>query len=446
MRFFLLLFIPILNYTQNSNLSLLDHWTTDALPVCYDNQSIFNEVWGFTFNQHNYAVIGSTYGTHFFQIVDNNLLPVDFVKGKHFGRDVVHRDYHDCNGYLYMVCDEGPSSLQIVDLKYLPDSISLVYDSDSLFVKSHNIFIDTLNKKLYACAVTTKSNFNAMSVYDVSNPIKPSLIYNYNSVGHVHDAYVWNDTAYLNCGNDGLKIIKSSSNFPIQIGQLNNYIQKGYNHSGWLNKGKTSYVMCDENYGLDVKIVDVSSVGEPEIASFLNSSMGNDENSVAHNVIVRNNIAFISYYHDGLQIFDISKPSNPKKIAYYDTYLQEQNTPWAGAWGVYPFTVSNLVLVSDRANGLFLFNFIPPPLATNLSVNIFPNPVNDFFYFHKNHYGISDYYLKLYDLSGKLVRSYQGENDYLRIENIKDLKSGIYILKYISNLESVNLQFKIFKN
>ena len=446
MRFFLLLFIPILNYTQNSNLSLLDHWTTDTLPVCYDNQSIFNEVWGFTFNQHNYAVIGSTSGTHFFQIVENHLLPIDFVKGKHFGRDVVHRDYHDYNGYLYMVCDEGPSSLQIVDLKYLPDSISLVYDSDSLFVKSHNIFIDTLNKKLYACAVTTKSNFNAMSVYDVSNPINPSLIYNYNNVSHVHDAYVWNDTAYLNCGNDGLKIIKSSSNFPIQIGQLNNYIQKGYNHSGWLNKEKTSYVMCDENYGLDVKIVDVSSVGEPEIASFLNSSMGNDENSVAHNVIVRNNIAFISYYHDGLQIFDISDPSKPKKIAYYDTYLQEQTTPWAGAWGVYPFTLSNLVLVSDRANGLFLFNFIPPPLVTNLSVNIFPNPVNDFFYFYKNHYGISDYYLKLYDISGKLVRSYQGENDYLRIENIKDLKSGIYILKYISNLELVNLQFKIFKN
>ena len=446
MRFFLLLFIPILNYTQNSNLSLLDHWTTDTLPVCYDNQSIFNEVWGFTFNQHNYAVIGSTSGTHFFQIVENNLLPIDFVKGKHFGRDVVHRDYHDYNGYLYMVCDEGPSSLQIVDLKYLPDSISLVYDSDSLFVKSHNIFIDTLNKKLYACAVTTKSNFNAMSVYDVSNPINPSLIYNYNNVSHVHDAYVWNDTAYLNCGNDGLKIIKSSSNFPIQIGQLNNYIQKGYNHSGWLNKEKTSYVMCDENYGLDVKIVDVSSIDEPEIASFLNSSMGNDENSVAHNVIVRNNIAFISYYHDGLQIFDISNPSSPKKIAYYDTYLQEQTTPWAGAWGVYPFTVSNLVLVSDRANGLFLFNFIPPPLVTNLSVNVLPNPVNDFFYFHRNHYGISNYYLKLYDISGKLVRSYQGENDYLRIENIKDLKSGIYILKYISNLESVNLQFKIFKN
>ena len=44
-------------------------------------------------------------------------------------------------------------------------------------------------------------------IFSLSNPTLPNLIYTYDEVGHVHDAYVRNDTAYLNCGNDGFKII-----------------------------------------------------------------------------------------------------------------------------------------------------------------------------------------------------------------------------------------------
>ena len=58
---------------------------------------------------------------------------------------------------------------------------------------------------MYACA----SN-NAMDVYSLHIPSSPTLIYSYNSVGHVHDAYVRNDTAYLNCGNQGLRVMDFS--------------------------------------------------------------------------------------------------------------------------------------------------------------------------------------------------------------------------------------------
>ena len=50
------------------------------------------------------------------------------------------------------VCDEGPSSLQIMDLSFLPDSVSVIYDDDSLITRSHNIFIDTAYSKLYSCS------------------------------------------------------------------------------------------------------------------------------------------------------------------------------------------------------------------------------------------------------------------------------------------------------
>ena len=156
-----------------------------------------------------------------------------------------------------------------MDLSFLPDSIHVVYDSDSLIIRAHNIFIDTANLS-YACAVSTPSQFHAMNVYDLSNPILPDLIYSYNEVGHVHDAYVYNDTVYLNCASQGLKVIYSSNNgSAIQIGELNVYPDKDYNHSGWINHNKSTYVMCDEAPGKDVKVLDVTDLNNIQVNSTL---------------------------------------------------------------------------------------------------------------------------------------------------------------------------------
>ncbi len=442
---YILIFSQIFLTAQSENLLLLDHWTKDSLPFCYDGESIFNEVWGVNINGSDYGILGSTAGAHFFKIENDQLFEVAFVEGKYVGRQAVHRDYHDYNGYLYAVCDENFSSLQIMDLHYLPDSVPVLYDSDSLIIRAHNLFIDTSTAKLYACAVATNSGFNAMDVYDISSPLEPILLYSYNDVGHVHDAYVYNDTAFLNCGSEGLKVIKSSSNnIAIQLGELNVYLDKDYNHSGWLNESKTTYIMCDEAPGKDVKVVDVSDLNDIKVSSFFNSSMGDDENSIPHNVIVRNDIAYLSYYHDGLQIFDISDPIQPKKLAYYDTYIGSPNVSWAGSWGVYPFRNGDRIIASDRANGLFLLGFNPPPSVVENSFSIFPNPVEDYLYFYREHFAEADYNLVIHDLIGKKIETFHVVNDYFKIENLSRLKTGIYFLTYSSNLDSTVLTLKFF--
>ena len=45
--------------------------------------------------------------------------------------------------------------------------------------------------------VSTPMGFHAMNVYDLDNPTNLQLIYSYDEVSHVHDAYVYNDTAFL---------------------------------------------------------------------------------------------------------------------------------------------------------------------------------------------------------------------------------------------------------
>ena len=131
-------------YAQDSlKISMIYHWDDDTLVPAAPFNNTYNEIWGLNIGNREYAVIGSTAGTHIFDITDPlNVDTAVFIPGASQGTKIIHRDFHDYNGYLYMVSDENQgngifSTLQIADLSYLPDSAPLVYDSDALFSRSH---------------------------------------------------------------------------------------------------------------------------------------------------------------------------------------------------------------------------------------------------------------------------------------------------------------------
>ena len=76
----------------------------------------------------------------------------------------------------------------------------------------------------------------------------------------------------------------------------------------------------------------------------------------AHNLYVRpgTDLLIISYYADGTRILDISDPTNPAEVAYYDTSNIEGL--YVGNWGTYAYLPSGYIISSDRQNGLFIFN------------------------------------------------------------------------------------------
>jgi len=437
---FINLFIIVLSFAQpfpSYQLSPLYNWQDTTLTPSWQYDNTYNEIWGVQINGVEIAIIGSTAGTHFFDVTDPlTASQVDFVAGAYTGSDVVHRDYHDYNGYLYTVCDEGnTSTLQIIDISNLPNSVSVVYDSNLLFTKSHNIFIDTATAKLYVCAVkhTNPNNFSsAMEVYSLSNPLNPTLLYTYMDVGHVHDAYVRNDTAYLNCGGDGFRIVDfhyldlPGGMAPTELASLTSYPDAGYNHSGWLNDDGTVYVMLDENHGYDIKLLDVSDFNNISVLSIFNS--GVDTNSMAHNAIIKWNLLFVSYYHDGLRVFNIADPTSPFEVLYYDTYLPNHHSSYKGAWGIYPFwntTNSSFssILLSDMQTGLYVFSGAFPLAVNNLNPTkslVFPNPAkNQFTITNKSATSII-----LYDVFGKKVL----QQDLYSGKTIKrrNISSGIY--------------------
>lgn len=88
------------------------------------NDGFYSAVWGYTApDGSEYAILGCNAGTSFIDISDtNNIREVDYVAALHS----CCREMKTYSHYAYIVGDQTPNGVQIVDLQYLPDSVSLV--------------------------------------------------------------------------------------------------------------------------------------------------------------------------------------------------------------------------------------------------------------------------------------------------------------------------------
>ncbi len=343
----MMIFFTPISEAQVQELNLLGNWQNDALPEMAFGR--YNEVWGIVVNDVEYAVIGSTMGTHFISLEPNGttLSEVAFIPGAAQGTGIIHRDFHSYGNYLYAVADEGQSSLQIMDFSGLPETVELVYDSNEFINRTHNIFIDTMHARLYSV------NGHVLSL---ENPEVPISLHNGPNLGH--DVYAANNIVFANTGSS-LKVYDYTEvTNPVLIGNMTDYINSGYNHSGWPSEDGSHYFLCDETGGAYVKSVDISDFSDMEVVDLFKSDNENPQH-IAHNAMVRGNLVYVSYYSDGIQIFDATDPTNVVRKFFYDTYPGINDSWFKGAWGVYCLLPSGKILVSDMASGLYLFS---PPI------------------------------------------------------------------------------------
>lgn len=378
-------------------MEFLAHWKVDSIPGSAAFNNAYNEVWGLVVDDNEYAVIGSTLGTHILDLTDpENPEEIHFIEGGTIGRQIIHRDYHDYKGYLYAVADEGAeSTLQIIDISGLPEAIEVVYDSNDLIRRSHNIFIDTTTAKLYSLISGNNrpGDFAPMKIFDISDPVNPSLINSYSffggrGVSQVHDAYVRQDTAYLHCGPDGLFVVDfNNTREPYTIGnyEVGELGLFGYNHSGYLSEDGTAYYVADETYEQPLKVLDVRDINNIELSTTVDAG-STSRWTIPHNQVVAGDYLYSAYYYDGLQVFDISDPLMPERVLYYQTTTIPHRDSYEGNWGVYPLLPSGVILASDMQEGLFILQgpdmkdstSLNVELSKAIEVSITPNPATDY--------------------------------------------------------------------
>lgn len=455
MKKFLLAFIliPLFSHAQyqSQNVTLLGNWNNNpaqpAEPVYgIKYQGVCG--WKDTATNREYAIIGTSTGTEFVDVtVPTNPVACDYVPATH--GNLIWHEIKTWHQYCYIASDDNPpNSFIIVDMSYLPDSVVVVRNDNTLFERCHTLFVD--GDKLYGGSVTLANNtYYSMAVYDLAvDPINPPLLrtlnQDYPTPSTVHDMFVRNDTVYASGGYDKFFIFKFNSTTTQQFSQLaimTSYPESGYNHSSFLTQDGNTIIFMDEvNAGLGIKSLDVSDFGNLTILEVFRSHIGN----TPHNpYILGNDILVAANYTDGIQIFNISNPYDCILAGYFDTdtlinfpnYTQDYH----GCWGADPFLPSGILLASDMQNGLYVLDISQAIIngdhaieAPQFSFLAFPNPFYTSFFIDLKLDRKQMVTYSVFDNSGRLVLQ---NNTTLPLGTsmlevpAEDLLPGIYTVK-----------------
>ncbi len=341
---------PILGTGQSKNITLQSNWDE----VIDD----YNDVWGYAdYSGKEYAIIGSKKKIHFIEVTNPTAptLVAEFAPGS----NTSWRDIKTFSHYAYAV-SEGFSNegLVIFDLCNIAiGSVAQVYQKNEVFGKAHNIFIDAKNKRLYVVGSNTQTD--GVIIYDLAqDPANPSLLSKTGLPGgYIHDIFVQDNLAFCSHGYNGLYIYDFTH--PTNYSFKASLETGGYNHSSWgLNKDNLLIFAQEVPIGLPLGVLDYTNYQSNDIEvvkTFKQPLLGPNLNNTPHNPYMAGDYAVVSYYEDGIVIFDLSNPLQPDTIAYYDTHPHNTTyNGYEGCWGVYPYLPSGNILASDISKGLFI--------------------------------------------------------------------------------------------
>lgn len=124
-------------------------------------------------------------------------------------------------------------------------------------------------------------------------------------------------------------------------------------HNAWSSEDKQWLFVTEEANGSGISVFDISEPRHPKIVTTYRSAAVH-ENSIAHNVVVRGDTAYVAWYTEGVRLIDISDPRNPKEVGYFDTSSESPVLEaMQGNWSVWPDS-QGFVLASDMQSSLFI--------------------------------------------------------------------------------------------
>ena len=419
-----------------------------------------SDVWGWTDTTtgKEYAIAAMTNSTAFVDITDP-INPIflgrlDSNAGNNYWRDV--KVY---NNHAFIVADNvGAHGMQVFDLTKLRGITSeqtftsdAIYNTDNLG-SCHNIFIneETGIAYLVGCKNDLGSSMHSGGpiFVDLSDPKNPVKLNHYAAAGYSHDAqvvkYIGPDTAYTDkeiyVGSNETKISildVTDKNNVVSIAEVN-YAQLGYTHQGWFTEDHRYFIVGDElderDLGLNTRtlIFDFSDLDNPVLSSTYYGS----SSAIDHNGYVKDNHYFMASYRAGLRVLDLTNISSPTnsmtEVGSFDTYPENNNTAFNGAWSVYPYFGSGNIIINDIERGLFVVRKSGTPhLNTSKkspNFSVFPNPaINTTTINASNNLPIQN--IKLFSILGQKVFEKKNLNELKYVLETSSLKTGIYLIK-----------------
>ncbi len=322
-----------------------------------DNYAGYSACWSYVHHDgREYAILGTTTGTSIVRLTDpRNPVEVDFIGGPPSD----WREMKQYRDWVY-VCSEGTGTgrgIQIISMEN-PDNPRLVRTYRTGFDTAHTVSIDTTRAILYCNG--TSIGMVALALQPQAgatnaSPTSPQEIGVFSDY-YLHDLHLRGTLGYASAINNGFEsILDLSVPANLYAGAATVEIKRwntpaNFTHNSWTTKNGDYLIVTEENSGGKPKVYDISGPGTP----ILKYTFTDLPAHIGHNVHVKGDTAFVSYYTAGVRLYDITDPTKPVAFAHYDTFLGADGG-YDGVWGVAPYFPSGIFVTSDISNGLSVF-------------------------------------------------------------------------------------------
>jgi choice-of-anchor B domain-containing protein len=342
-----------------------------------------NDVWGWTdpATGREYALVGLTNGIAFVDVTDP-AAPV--LVGRLPTRTIAStwRSVKVYRNTAYVVADRtGAHGMQVFDLTRLRSVVThpATFQADATYFgpgvgisfgemlgSAHNVAVD--EESGFAYIVGSDTCEHGLHMVDVREPLRPRFAGCFSEDGYTHDTqcvvYRGPDAEHtgrqicLNSNVDTVTIVDVTDKRRPRMLSRTGYQGSAYTHQGWLTENQRFFIVNDElderefGHGTRTYIWNVADLDAPQlIGSHTAPSTATD-----HNLYVRGSFLYEANYRAGLRIFDLTDVASARlrEVAFFDVVPESDAVGFNGAWNVYPFFASGVVLVSGIDQGLFV--------------------------------------------------------------------------------------------
>ena len=346
------------------------------IPLEYFESVEGNDSWGWTdsFDGKEYALMGLDDGTAFVDISDPEV-PLYLGKLPSASVNSSWRDIKVYEDYAFIVSEAPGHGLQVFDLSKLRSvKTQQTFDSDLNFNEFGNAHNIAINKESgFAYVLGSKLFDGGPAFIDINSPLNPSIVGGYSFSSYTHDAQVVKyhgpDTRFkekeilfgsnsIGGENNQLIILDVTDKKNPELISSIEYSNAGYTHQGWISDDHKYFFLGDELDELKIghrtktRVFDIQNLENP----IIHNTYYGQTASIDHNLYVKGSKIYMANYTSGMRVVDFNNISDNdfREEGYFDTYPSDNSTNFFGAWNVYPFFSSGVILISDINSGLFI--------------------------------------------------------------------------------------------
>lgn len=357
-----------------------------------------NDIWGWTDSRTNkeWALVGRRDGTTFVDMSNaTRPIAVADLPLTDGARPAAWRDIKIYKDHAYVVSDgAGQHGMQVFDLTRLrtlkpqANGLPTKVEYDYLYkeiASAHNIVINEESGYAYSVGSSAGGTTcgGGLHMIDIRTPKLPKFAGCFADnqtgragTGYSHDAqcvtYKGPDARYksheicIGSNENSISIADVTDKANPKALSRAGYPNVSYAHQGWFTEDHRYFYLDDEGDevgGVVPKtrtlVWDLSDLENPKLAK---EHLGVEASS-DHNLYIVGDYMYQANYRSGLRILNIKDRENPKEVAYFDTApCTDNQAGFNGAWSVYPFFKSGVIIVNSIEQGLFLIRPTDRPI------------------------------------------------------------------------------------